>query len=112
MPTEKKIVRYKIEQKKIINKMFQILNLDDHAFILYELDNDNNKKTNILELVTDVKKYFSSSCCRGINNKQCKRPYLSVIKFLIKKNGNELISIDHQYKNNDNIIRTKKYKII
>jgi hypothetical protein len=86
--------------------------MNDNSFILHEIDNNDIIKSKILELSDDIKKYFSSSCCRGINNKYCKRPYLSVAKFLIKKNGNKLISIDYQYKNNNINIRTKKYKII
>jgi len=85
-----KNIKFKEEQQKIINKLFLILN--DNTFILYELDNDEKKQKEIIELGKDIKKYYSCSTCKGINIPDCKRPYLSIIRFLLKKNGYDFYS--------------------
>ena len=61
----------------------------------------------------DIKKFYPSSCCRGINSKDCKRPYLCIIRFILKYHEKELFYSDSTYIiDENNKIRTKKYKII
>ena len=112
MPDIKKNIKFKEEQQEIINKLFQILG--DKRFILYELDNNEKKQKEIIELGEDIKKYYSCSTCRGINIPDCKRPYLSIIRFLLKKNGYEFYSKDYSINQGDDkkYIRTKKYNIV
>ena len=55
-----KSILYKKEQDEIINKIIDILVLDNNnSIILYELDNDKIKQDKILELIPDIRKYFS-----------------------------------------------------
>ena len=57
-----KSILYKKEQDEIINKIIDILVLDNNnSIILYELDNDKIKQDKILELIPDIRKYFKSS---------------------------------------------------
>ena len=48
------------ERQIILEKIFEILNIDDsnNTFFLKDLDNDENKQNLILELELDIRKYF------------------------------------------------------
>ena len=48
------------ERQIILEKIFEILNIDDsnNTFFLKDLDNDDNKQNLILELELDIRKYF------------------------------------------------------
>ena len=51
---------YKEEQENILNKIINILELDDNnSIILYNLDNDKIKQDKILELIPEIRKFFS-----------------------------------------------------
>lgn len=51
---------YKDEQDEIIEKLINIIDLeDDNYIILHNLDNNETKKQEILDLIPDIKKYFS-----------------------------------------------------
>jgi len=99
------------EQNDIIDKIIGILELDvKNSCVLYHLDNDKNKQNKIFELIPDIKKYFSSSTCRGINNPEnTKRPYASIIRTFTKIKYT-MVSSDHKIVLDDGkIVRTKKY---
>ena len=55
--TSKK-VKYKKEHEEHVNKLLEILPLEDNGFTLYEMDNDKNRQDKILALTYDIKKYF------------------------------------------------------
>lgn len=101
---------YKKEQDELCNKIINILQLDnDNSVILYELDNDNNKKQNIMSLIPELRKYFSFTKIIGINEPdKAKRPYLSIVRQITKKKY-KMNSYDFRIKKDDNEIRTKKY---
>ena len=43
---------YKDEQEELINKLINIVDLDNNnSIVLYELDNDDTKKQEILDLI-------------------------------------------------------------
>lgn len=104
---------YRTEQDDILQKMMDILELDkENSITLYELDKNSDKQKNILNLLPNIRKYFSLSFVKGVKNpKLLKRPWLSIIKQLLKKNYN-IISTDFRMVINDNKIRTKKYIFI
>lgn len=109
----KRNIKYKKEQIIVLNKLLEILNYNnDYIFYLYDLDNNINLQNTILDLTNEIKEYYPSSKCNGINGKKCKRPYLSIIKFLLKIHNKELYRMDHIIKINNKNIRTIKYKII
>ena len=106
-----KSLLYKQEQEEIINKIINILELDnDNSIILYNLDNDHNKQNKILELIPEIKKYYSFSTIIGASEPdKAKRPYLSIIK-QITKSKYKINSYDYRIKQDDKEdIRTKKY---
>jgi hypothetical protein len=105
---------YKKEQNEIIDKIINTLELDNNnSIILYNLDNDINKQNKILELIQDIRKYFSFTKSIGASEpNKAKRPYVSIIRQFTKNKYN-MISSDHKIKfTDDNIIRTKKYTFI
>ena len=104
---------YKKEQEEICDKIIEILDLPEtNTITLYELDNDKEKQEKIIELIPDIRKYFSLSFVKGVKNPELlKRPYLSVIKQILKNNYN-IISSDFRTQINENKIRTKKYIFI
>ena len=105
-----KSILYKKEQDEILNKVINILDLDDdNSIVLYKLDNDKNKQKQILDLLPDIRKYYSLSNTKGIAYPETlKRPWLSIIRVIIKHKY-KLISKDHQITKDNTKIRTKTY---
>ena len=51
---------YPKEQEEIANKIIDILDLDDkNSIILYDLDNDETKKKQLMDLIPSVRKFFA-----------------------------------------------------
>ena len=106
-----KSILYKKEQKELIEKIINILELDDaNSIILYNLDNDQEKQNKILALIPEIRKYYSFSTIIGASDPtKSKRPYLSIIRQLTKSKYN-MKSYDYRIKQkNKEDIRTKKY---
>jgi len=101
---------YKEQQSYIVDKLIYILSLDkDNGITLYDLDNNEDIKEKILYLIPEIKKYFRFDCIHGVRNTETvKRPYLSIIRNIIKLKYNMVISNYHIKKDNKHI-RTKKY---
>jgi len=86
--------RYESEQDIILNKLFIILNIDDNnnTFFLSDLDKDIEKQNLILELESDIKKYFICNKWPCFYHVNIKRKVLSIIKNLIKNKNYHIIS--------------------
>ena len=106
----KKISIYNNERIIIINKLFNILELNDinKEFSLHSLDNNIDKQNKILELETDVRKYFICSTWTCFKNKT-KRKWLSMVKYIFKDMNIKLISLQIRENNLKHI--DTKYKI-
>ena len=104
---------YKNKQLDIMNKIINILKLDENNSItLYELDNDINKQEKILILLPEIKKYFKCQCVKSLlAPEKVKRVYLSLIRYITKLEYNMISSQFLIYKDK-NIIRTVKYIFI
>jgi hypothetical protein len=104
---------YEKEQSDILNRLIDILQIDNNStIILYELDNDGAKQTQIIDLIPNIRKYFSLSNVRGIKNPETlKRPWLSVMRHMLKSKY-KMISKDHQITKDGQKIRTKRYLFI
>lgn len=114
---DKKEVKYKKEREELLETLFKLLNIGliKNSFILYYLDRNVEVKEKIYLLKDDIKKYYSGSSCRGLNKKDSKRPYMSIIRFLLKENGYKLVSFDFSVKSeeeNNPPIRTKRYQVL
>ena len=101
---------YKDEQNKICDKLIDILELDDNNSItLYQLDNDKNKQKHILDLIPDIRKYFSFSTIIGASEpEKVQRPWMSIIR-QISKVKYKMMSINY-YQRIDKNTRKKTMK--
>ena len=65
MRTKKEV--YKKEQDEIIHKIISIVGIEDNTQItLYELDNDIKKQKEIMNLIPDIRKYFSFNNLKAV----------------------------------------------
>lgn len=108
-----KSILYREEQEEIIEKIIDILQLDEnYSITLYDLDNDNEKQIKILALIPEIRKFFSFSTIIGASEPdRAKRPFLSIIKQLCKRRYD--ISIhDCRLKVDGKDIRSKRYVFV
>ena len=105
-----KSILYRQEQEEIIEKIIDILQLDDNSSItLYDLDTDKDKQDKIMNMIPDIRKFFSFSTIIGASEPhRAKRPYLSIIKQICKKNYDISVQ-DCRLKANGKDIRSKRY---
>lgn len=101
---------FRNEQLSLSKKIIEILELDENnQMILYLLDNDENKKKQIMDLIPDIRKYFSFHNIVGANlPDKIKRPYMSIIRHVTKLT-HKLIRNDKMITINHNSIRTTIY---
>jgi len=105
--------KYKTEREDICNKLLSIIELDsNNSFLLDVLDNDVEKQTAILNMKDEIQKYFA---CSGIASFKpgfdCKRPYLSVVRGILRNQGYTFISSDAEYRTPEGLKRTVRYVI-
>jgi len=95
----KSILYKKKEQDELVDKIINILELDnENSIILYNLDNDKIKQNKILKLIPEIRKYYSFSTIIGASEPtKAKRPYLSIIRQLTKSKY-KLNSYDYRIK--------------
>jgi hypothetical protein len=109
----KDITQFTNERKELLQKLLNILEINDKnkMFSLKELDENNDKKTKILELEQDIKKYFL--CARWTyfsnKNRECKRNYLSLIKAIMKDMNVKMSASTLVKKLDDNATKYETY---
>ena len=101
---------YKKEQEDIVDKIIKILDLENKTeYTLYELDKNEEIQKKIMELIPEIRKYFSFNGIKAVGEpNKIKRPWLSIIKHLIKIKYN-MVSLDYHFTEDGNHIRTQKY---
>ena len=101
---------YKKEQEEIIDKIITILDLETkNNYTLYELDNNEEIQKQIMELIPEIRKWFSFNGIKAVGEpNKIKRPWLSIIKHLIKSKYN-MISLDYHFTEKSKHIRTQMY---
>lgn len=104
---------YKKEQEDILNKINTILgiNKDNNTIYLYDIENDETKKAQILALSEDVKKYFRTSNWAFYKDEECKDNHVLLCKSIYKDMGYQIISKAIDITRNNEKIRTTKYII-
>lgn len=77
---------YKKEQEEIVDKIVKILDLENKTeYTLYELDKNEEIQKKIMELIPEIRKYYSFNGIKAVGEpNKIKRPWLSIIKHLIK----------------------------
>ena len=106
--------KYKIEREDICKKIIDILKLDaNNSFLLLELDEDTEKQMTILNMKEEIQKCFACSEISSFKpNFECKRPYLNIIRSILRMQKYEFEGNDYNIKVDNNLFkRTIKYKI-
>jgi len=105
--------KYLTEREEICNKIITILDLkEDNTFLLCELDEDIEKQNKIMDLKEEIQKYFACSTISSFKpNFECKRPYLNIIRSILRKQNYNFIGNDYTIKVNDIPKKTIKYII-
>ena len=88
---------YKKEQEEIVDKIITILNLENKTeYTLYELDKNEEIQKKIIELIPEIRKYYAFNNMKSVGepNKR-KRPWLSIIKNLLKTKYNIITDISY-----------------
>jgi hypothetical protein len=107
--------KYTFEREEICNKLINIIQLDtEGCFLLSNLDSDINKQNKILEMKDNIKHYFAVSTISSFKpNFPCKRPYLNIIRGILRQQGYTFEGKDFEFKIDENLYqRTIKYKIL
>ena len=101
--------KYKVEQEDFIKRILESLSLDEeNSITLYEMD---KKGEEIMKFVGDASKYFYISNKACINSKNCKRPWLSLIKATVTDDYN-IFRKNITIKVDDKEVHTVKYFFI
>lgn len=80
--------------------------------MLCDLDIDIEKQNKILEIKEDIQKYFACSTISSFKpNFECKRPYLNIIRGILRKQNYTFIGNDYTIKLNNIPKKTIKYLI-
>ena len=105
--------KYQNEREEICNKIITILELtEDNTFLLCELDENIEKQNKLLELKEEIQKYFACSTISSFKpNFECKRPYLNIIRSILRKQNYTFIGNDYTIKINNIPKKTIKYII-
>jgi hypothetical protein len=92
--------KYQAEREAICNKIIEILG--DKTFILCDLDEDIEKQNKILALKLEIQQYFACSTISSFKpNFECKRPYLNIIRGILRKQNYTFIGNDISIKQPD-----------
>jgi hypothetical protein len=105
--------KYVNEREDICKKIIEILELDNNTFLLNELDQNIEKQTNLLNLKPEIQRVFECSTISAFKpNFNCKRPYLNLVRSILRKQSYEITGIDVLIKQeNGSYIKTMKYTI-
>ena len=102
---------YKKEQEEIVDKIIKILDLENKkSYTLYELDKNEEIQKQIIELIPEIRKWYSFNNMKAVGEpEKRKRPWLSITKNLIKTKYN-MVSLDHHFTDNKKYIHTQLYE--
>jgi hypothetical protein len=102
---------YKKEQEEIVDKIIAILDLENKkSYTLYELDNNEEIQKQIMDLIPEIRKWYSFNGMKAVGDpEKIKRPWLSIIKQLIKSKYN-MVSKDFQFTQDGRYVRTHIYR--
>lgn len=106
--------KYFSQRDEICNKILNILQLnEDKYFLLCELDEDFDKQRQLLELKDEIKTFFACSTISTFKpNFECKRPYLNIVRSILRQQGYKVESTNYWNKiSNGTFQRTMKFHI-
>ena len=102
------------QREQMCKQIISILELNEASgFLLCDLDADVAKQQKILDLKEEIKQYFACSTISSFKpNFECKRPYLNIIRSILRQQNYVVKSEDYWLKiDNGTFKRTMKFKI-
>jgi hypothetical protein len=110
MPRIKLSEQYHAEREELCKSLIDIVGTE---FLLSELDENVEKQTAILDLKDEIQKCFACSEISSFKtNFECKRPYLNIVRGILRKQGYTFENYNLLFKlDNGNYTKTMKYKI-
>jgi len=110
MPRIKLSEQYHAEREELCKSLIDIVGTE---FLLSELDENVEKQTAILDLKDEIQKCFACSEISSFKtNFECKRPYLNIVRGILRKQGYTFIGSNIDIKTDEqNFKRTIKYII-
>ena len=110
----KKVDIYVEERKDVLNKLFQILGINENnnTFLLHDLDTNTNTQNKILDLEPEIKKYFICGTWSCFKNGIIKNKPLSIIKSVVKEMDLQIMITTNVFKNDESSVRRKVYHIV
>ena len=104
---------YTEEKEAIASKIYDILEVKNNYFLLCELDEDEEKKEKIMNLVPEIEKFFKAHDLSFLRLKSDKkRPYMSIIRGVFKHCKYDIVIQSINIKKNLKTIKTQKYDIL
>jgi hypothetical protein len=105
---------YLNERLQVVDKLNIILELDANKdnFILFELENNEDKQKQIYGLENDIKNYFKYSTWGYFNAKYKKKGYMSLLRSIYKNMGYNILHKSYKIKKENQVIHSKIYYII
>jgi hypothetical protein len=105
--------KFQNEREQICKILISIIELDDNkCFLLSELDDNIDKQNKILEMKSEIQQCFACSTISSFKpNFECKRPYLNIIRSILRKQGYTFVGNDYTIKINGVPKKTIKYYI-
>ena len=81
--------KYKVEREDICKRLIEILKLDENSsFLLCDLDTDTEKQGKIMAMKEEIQKCFACSTISSFKpDRDCKRPYLNIVRGILRKQG-------------------------
>lgn len=101
---------YKNEQDEIVDKIISILDLKNkNIYTLYELDHNEEIQKQIMKFIPEIRKWFAFNNLKAVGEpEKIKRPWLSIIKQLLKTKYT-IENNEQQIKINEKWIKTPMY---
>ena len=110
----KKADKYKNERLEILNKLNNILGIteDNNKFLLYDIDNNEDKQKEIIGLASDIEKYFSCSGWSYFSKDlQDNRKYMSLMRSIYKQFNYNLYVKSVIISKDNKKIKTQQYSV-
>ena len=87
-----KPIKYKVERQEVLDKLLIILEITETnmMFNLTDLEKNDKKQQEIINLADDIKKYFNYGSWTYFSRENIKTPYLALLKALLKEMGYKL----------------------
>jgi len=101
---------YHVEQSQIISKIADYLALENTpTHLLFDLDENSVLQENIMKLSSDIKKYYNCNNIKAVTDpSRIKRPWLSIIKILLKPYY-EIVVEDYHFTQKSQATNESKY---